>query len=170
MRSPMLETISELEELRAEVKRLAIENAALKERLKDAPRPTTRINYNGGSKFDLQLEPALIRERRLGEIFEYRLIEKIELKTEQWLWEKTGNICIEYQRDGITPSGIAATEADYWVHDLKRDGVTLVYLMFPMDRLKELARAHHRLGHFRIDSGDGGRQAVILIPLDDILR
>jgi hypothetical protein len=34
-----------------------------------------------------------------------------------WQWEQTGNICIEYrQRD--QPSGIAATKADVWVHEI----------------------------------------------------
>jgi hypothetical protein len=53
--------------------------------------------------------------------------------------ERTGNICIEYRCDG-RPSGISTTEADMWVHELKRDGATLGYLMFPMARLKEISR------------------------------
>jgi hypothetical protein len=43
---------------------------------------------------------------------------------------QTDNIAIEYRCDG-KPSGISTTEADFWVHELLRDGQTLVYLMFP---------------------------------------
>src|SRR5580692_11142434 len=94
-----------------------------------------KIKFNRGSKFDFQLSAALINERRLAEIFSAAKIEKIELKSETWLWERTGNICIEYRQNG-RPSGIDATEADYWVHELRRNGATLCYLMFPTERLK----------------------------------
>jgi hypothetical protein len=84
-------------------------------------------------------------ERRLAEIFQHANIRRIELKSESHQWEKTGNICIEYRQNG-NPSGIAATEADLWVHELKRDGETLCYLMFPAERLKKLARRPTRKG------------------------
>ena len=76
---------------------------------------TSRIKFNADSKFDPQLSEALRHERRLGEIFSTAKIEKIELKSGSWLWERTGNICIEYRQNGL-PSGISVTEADYWVH------------------------------------------------------
>jgi hypothetical protein len=121
------------------------------------------------SKFDLQLSQALIDERRLAEIFAYRRIEKVELKSESVQWEDTRNICIEYARDGL-PTGLSVTEADYWVHELKRDGKPLVYLMFPVDRLKELCRDAKARGWARQNAGDGKRQSVILLRLWDILR
>jgi hypothetical protein len=124
------------------------------------------IRFNANNKFDLQLSDALINERRLGDIFCAKKIEKIELKSESWLWERTGNICIEYRQDG-KPSGIDATHADYWVHELKRDGGTLCYLMFPVDRLKQLAKEH---GRRHEGGGDGGRFCNILIPLSEILK
>ena len=127
-----------------------------------------KLTFNADEKFDIQLSQALIDERRLAHTFEHLDIEKIELKSESWLWEQSGNICIEYMRDG-RPSGIAVTHADCWVHELKRDGGTLVYLMFPIERLKELARAAIRDGRFRV-GGDGKRQHVALIKLRDILR
>lgn len=111
----------------------------------------------------------MVNERRLGEIFSAAKIEKIELKSESWQWERTGNICIEYKQNG-KPSGIAVTEADYWVHELKRDGKTLVYLMFPIDRLKNLARQAYQDGRYREGGGDGGRFCNVIIPLMDILR
>jgi len=128
-----------------------------------------KITFNRDGKFDLQLSQALIDERRLADIFEYGDIAKIEVKSETWQWEQTGNICIEYRQNG-EPSGIALTEAGYWVHELKRDGKTLVYLMFPIDRLKELAREAYREGRYHEGGGDGGRFCNILIPLAWVLK
>lgn len=128
-----------------------------------------KIIFNRDKKFDLQLEQALIDERRLGAIFEHADIHKIELKSESYLWEQTGNICIEYRQDG-RPSGIAATEAGVWVHELKRDGETLCYLMFPIERMKHLARKAYKAGFRRSHAGDGGRQDVVLLRLRDILK
>lgn len=131
--------------------------------------PRDKITFNHNNKFDLQLSQALINERRLADIFTAGKIEKIELKSETWQWERTGNICIEYRQDG-RPSGIDATEADYWVHELKRDGDTLCYLMFPIDRLRKLAHAAYNDGRYREGGGDGGRFCNVLIPLADILK
>jgi hypothetical protein len=131
--------------------------------------PDEKITFNHDNKFDLQLSQSLIDQRRLADIFEHMNIHKIELKSESWQWERTGNICIEYRQNG-RPSGIAVTEADCWVHELKRDGKTLVYLMFPIERLKELAREAYRQGHYHEGGGDGGRFCNILIPLSWVLR
>jgi hypothetical protein len=128
-----------------------------------------RIQFGGGNKFDIQLSDALINERRLADIFEHVDIHKIELKSETWQWEQTGNICIEYRQNG-QPSGIAVTEAGCWVHELKREGQTLCYLMFPIERLKELARKAYADGHCHEGGGDGGRFCNVLIPLRDILK
>jgi hypothetical protein len=130
---------------------------------------TGKIIFNRDRKFDLQLSDALIRERCLAEIFCAANIEKIELKSETWQWEQTGNIAIEYACDG-QPSGIATTEADYWVHELRRDGRTLLYLMLPVERLKELARAAYQAGQHREHGGDAGRFSVVLLKLSDLLQ
>lgn len=124
------------------------------------------VTFNDDNKFDIQLSDALINERRLGKIFACKKIEKSELKSETYQWEQTGNICIEVRSYG-KKSGLAATEADYWVHELKRDGETLVYLMFPVDRLKQLCREHGRLVH---NGGDNGAQSNYLLALSDILK
>jgi hypothetical protein len=123
------------------------------------------IRFNRDAKFDMQLSAALIAERRLGDIFK---TGKIELKTETYQWRRTGNIAIEYRQKG-QPSGIAVTEAEYWIHQLcDDDGSTLVYLMFPIDRLKPLARERYRAGHHR-RGGDGGGFEMVLLSLRDLL-
>ena len=134
-----------------------------------AKSPRQKLKFNRDKKFDLQRSEALRNERRLGEIFSAAKIEKIELKSETWLWEQTGNICIEYRKDG-QPSGICVTEADYWVHELRREDNTLCYLMFPIERLKELARDAYANGHYHEGGGDGGRFCNVLIPLSEILK
>lgn len=134
-----------------------------------------KVTFRADSKYDLQLAQALIDEKRLAEIFEAKRIEKIELKSEQVQWEATGNICIEFRRNGRL-SGISVTEADYWVHELKRPAsepgkvFTLVYLMFPVERLKELARAAIRAGRVCRRGGDGGLSQCALVRLEDILQ
>lgn len=128
-----------------------------------------KVTFNRDRKFDIQLNQALIAERRLATIFAAASIEKIELKTETWQWERTGNICIEYRCDG-RPSGISVTEADYWVHELRRDDETLLYLMFPVPRLKELCRAAIKSGRARSKAGDDGRFDVVILPLRELLK
>jgi hypothetical protein len=127
------------------------------------------VIQNRNKKFDLQLSQALIDERRLADIFMNAKLERIELKSESWQWERTGNIAIEYRRKG-QPSGISTTEATAWVHELKRDGKTLCYLVFPIDRLKELCRRAIKDGNSRLGGGDGGEFDVVVLPLSDILR
>lgn len=132
------------------------------------------VIFGGDKKFDLQLTQALVDERRLAEVFTALKLGKVELKSETVLWEKTGNICIEFRNRG-KPSGISTTEADIWVHELKRlnaegEPFTLLYLMFPIDRLKALARIAIEGGYARKDVGDDGLSDVALIRLKDILR
>lgn len=93
--------------------------------------PSSRaVKHNRDKKFDLQLSQALINERKLADIFVNARLEKIELKSESFLWERTGNIAIEYMANG-KPSGIQTTEAEMWVHELKRNDSTHLYLMIP---------------------------------------
>jgi hypothetical protein len=106
-----------------------------------------KIAFNRDRNFDLQLSASLRSERKLAELLNGA---KIELKTESWQWEQTGNICVEFACDG-NPSGIATTEADVWVHELRREGRTLVYLWFPIERLR--AREYYRRGHYRTGRG-----------------
>jgi hypothetical protein len=128
-----------------------------------------KIRFERSNKFDIQLSEALINERQLAIIFTASKIEKIELKSETWQWEQTGNICIEYKQNG-QKSGIAVTEADYWVHELRRNGETLCYLMFPIERLKQLAREAIATGRYHEGGGDGGRFCNVLIPLRWVLK
>lgn len=140
-------------------------------------RPTLiddRIIYNHDDKFDIQLSAAHVRERALGEMLKAAKIERgaitIELKSETWLWERTGNICIEYKRDG-KKSGLSTTQADYWFHELIRakDPADPNLILMPVRRLKRLAREAIHAGQWRGNSGDDGRSTVALIDIATLI-
>jgi hypothetical protein len=63
--------------------------------------------------------------------------KKIEVKSERDVWQRTGNIAIEYESYG-KPSGINATEADYWFHNLCIGDTTFATLVFEVDNLKKI--------------------------------
>ena len=65
-------------------------------------------------KFDIDLKYGTIREEKIAEMLTNK---KIEVKSERDMWMKTGNIAIEYE-SWNKPSGIKATESDYWFHNL----------------------------------------------------
>ena len=65
-------------------------------------------------KFDLDLSYGKVREQQVADMLQDK---RIEVKSERGMWMKTGNIAIEYESYG-KPSGIDATEADYWFHNL----------------------------------------------------
>lgn len=122
--------------------------------------------FNKDKKFDLDLEKG---ERSEGCLAELLLAGggKIEIKSERWQWQQTGNIAIEYQHNCL-PSGIAATQADYWAHMLYNGSEDLLMIMItPVPVLKKLCRQY--LGtRFDVQGGDGGRSRMILLPLNKI--
>ena len=85
-------------------------------------------------KFDIDLEYGTIREEKVAEMLTDK---KIEVKSERGMWMKTGNICIEYESYG-KPSGIAATEADYWFHNLCIEDNIFCTFIFDVPKLKQL--------------------------------
>ena len=85
-------------------------------------------------KFDIDLEYGNVREKQVADMLQDK---KIEVKSERDLWARTGNIAIEYQCYG-KPSGIKATEADYWFHNLCIGDDTFATLVFNVDALKRI--------------------------------
>jgi YqaJ-like viral recombinase domain len=121
-----------------------------------------------GSKFDIQLNVANLREHKLAHL----LTEgTIELKTETWRWRRTGKLFVEYAQSG-KGSGIAVCEADLWVHQLCDDkGKPLVLLVFPLERAKELARWSWRYcGGRRRGGGDRRNVDSVVVRLHDFVR
>jgi len=97
-------------------------------------------------KFDIDLEYGTIREDKVAEMLTNK---KVEVKSERGMWMKTGNIAIEYQSYG-KPSGIKATESDYWFHNLCIGDNEYCTLVFKTDVLRTIV---DKLDTFRTVSG-----------------
>jgi hypothetical protein len=87
-------------------------------------------------KFDIDLEYGQVREKQIAEMLQDK---KIEVKSERDMWQRTGNIAIEYQSYG-KPSGIDATESDYWFHNLCVGEDTFCTLVFNTESLKKIIK------------------------------
>ena len=85
-------------------------------------------------KFDLDLQYGKVREKKIAEMLENK---KIEVKSERNVWQKTGNIAIEFESYGKA-SGINSTESDYWWHNLCIDDDTFCTLVFNTKSLKKI--------------------------------
>ena len=85
-------------------------------------------------KFDIDLEYGKVREKQVAEMLQDK---KIEVKSERGMWQNTGNIAIEFESYG-KPSGIAATESDYWFHNLCVGEETFCTLVFDVKSLKKI--------------------------------
>ena len=120
---------------------------------------------NNNNKFDIDLQYGQVREEKLSDILQN---EKIEVKTERDKWKETGNICIEFSCRG-KPSGIAVTEAKWWVHVLADGDDTSCMLMFPTEKLKEIARKYYANGKI-VDGGDDNLSKMVLLPLKEIFK
>jgi len=91
--------------------------------------------------------------------------KKIEVKSERDKWQKTGNIAIEYQSYG-KPSGIEATEADYWFHNLCIGKDVFCTLVFSVENLKKLING---LDYKRsVSGGDHNASRMYLLKLDKL--
>jgi hypothetical protein len=121
------------------------------------------------SKFDKDL--------KFGEAGENWLVwlgsqnAKVEVKTERDTWEKTGNVAFEFKYWG-NPSGIAITQADWWVHILSKNNEFGQAFIFPVPRLKDFLRsAYHEPSKFncRISTGGDDRASdMILVPINQL--
>ena len=85
-------------------------------------------------KFDIDLQYGKIRESQIADMLQN---SKIEVKSERGMWQKTGNIAIEYESYG-KPSGIDATESDYWFHNLCIGKDTYATLVFKTEVLRKI--------------------------------
>lgn len=124
----------------------------------------THSDYDDRKKFDLQLGSARDDEDRLAATLQGKTIE---LKTERFQWEQTGNIFIEYESRG-EPSGLATTKADFWCHELARGDDTLCYLLIPTDRLKAVCRHKYKAAR-KEGAGDDKAQRGVVLSLKELL-
>ena len=95
---------------------------------------TTQPKTEDRKKFDIDLQYGQVREKLILDMLQDK---KIEVKSERDMWQKTGNIAIEYESYG-KPSGISSTESDYWFHNLCIGEDTFATLVFKTDNLKSI--------------------------------
>jgi hypothetical protein len=113
-------------------------------------------------KFDIDLEYGQVREDIVADMLQDK---KIEVKSERDVWQRTGNIAIEYQSYG-KPSGIAATEADYWFHNLCVGEDIYATVVFRVDILKKII---DNLDSVRsVSGGDNNASRMYLLNLQKI--
>lgn len=113
-------------------------------------------------KFDIDLAYGEVREQMIADMLTDK---KIEVKSERDLWAKTGNIAIEYESWG-KPSGIAATEADYWFHNLCIGDDTFATLVFDVPSLKRII---NNLDYKRsVSGGDNYASKMYLLNLQKL--
>ena len=113
-------------------------------------------------KFDLDLQYGSIREEKVAEMLTDK---KIEVKSERGMWMKTGNIAIEYE-SWRKPSGIMATESDYWFHNLCVGDNEFCTLVFKTDVLKTIV---DKLDYFKtVSGGDNNASKMYLVNLQKL--
>jgi len=103
-----------------------------------------------------------IREEKIAEMLTNK---KVEVKSERDIWQNTGNICIEYECWN-KPSGIRATESDYWFHNLCIGDEEYCTLVFKTDTLKKIV---DKLDTFKtVSGGDGNASRMYLVNLQKL--
>ena len=117
------------------------------------------------SKFDIDLKYGQEREQKIVSFLDKNK-NKLEVKTERDWWAKTGNIAIEIECCG-KPSGLAKTEADYWVHILAIGKEDYCKLIFEVPKLKKIADKFK--DNFKM-IGDHHASKCILIPLKELFQ
>tara|TARA_R100001591_G_scaffold14138_1_gene20556 strand:+ start:889 stop:1299 length:411 start_codon:yes stop_codon:yes gene_type:complete len=113
-------------------------------------------------KFDIDLAYGKVREDLIKEMLQDK---KIEVKSERDVWKRTGNIAIEYQCYG-KPSGINATEADYWFHNLCVGEDVYATLVFKTENLKKIIDSLER--KVSVSGGDHNASRMYLVSLQKL--
>ena len=110
-------------------------------------------------KFDIDLKYGPLREKKVHDIFSNK---KIEVKTERDWWFKTGNIALEYECNG-KPSGINATESDYWIQILAKGNKNHCMLVFEVKELKKIVKKYKE--QYTRMVGDRNASKCVILPI-----
>ena len=113
-------------------------------------------------KFDIDLQYGKVREKDVADMLQDK---KIEVKSERDMWQKTGNIAIEYKSYG-KPSGIDATTADYWFHNLCIGEETFATLVFNTDNLRRIIKNLDKKKS--VSGGDNNASRMYLLNLQKL--
>ena len=91
--------------------------------------------------------------------------DKVEVKSEQGQYKDTGNVFVEFWcRDKA--SGIARTEAKWWVINFYYKGKLQSTSILPTDRLRKMVEVK---GKYRtVSGGDNNTSKGFLVPIKDL--
>ena len=115
-------------------------------------------------KFDIDLKYGQLREKKVHDIFSNK---KIEVKTERDWWFKTGNIALEYECNG-KPSGINATESDYWIQILAKGNKNHCMLVFEVKELKKIVKKYKE--QYTRMVGDRNASKCVILPIKKLFE
>ena len=119
-------------------------------------------NKTNRKKFDIDLQYGKVREGAVADMLQN---SKIEVKSERDMWQRTGNIAIEFQSYG-KPSGINATEAEYWFHNLCIGNETYATLVFKTEVLRKIISS---LDYKRVvNGGDHNASRMYLLNIQKL--
>lgn len=120
------------------------------------------MKWNNDFRYDLML--GQIKEKQVANILQNK---KIEVKTD-YLAHKTGNIAIEYESRG-NPSGIATTEADYYIYIIPHALIADTMLILNVKELKKITRLYYKINRV-CPMGDDNTSMAVLIPIDRLFK
>ena len=121
---------------------------------------TTKAN----KKIDIDLKYGQIREDHISTMFKDK---KIEVKTERDWWYKTGNIALEYECNN-KPSGINATQSDYWIQILAKGDDNHCMLVFEVSKLKEIVNKYKE--KYTRMVGDRNASKCVILPIKKLFE
>ena len=128
-------------------------------------RNSLKPNKEDRKKFDIDLQYGQVREKIVADMLQDK---KIEVKSERGMWLQTGNIAIEYECYG-KPSGINATNSDYWFHNLCVGDDVFATLVFETKMLKKIINASINANQVRsVSGGDHNASKMYLINIQNI--
>jgi hypothetical protein len=90
---------------------------------------------------------------------------KVEVKCDTKA-HSTGNIFIEFESRG-KPSGIATTDADYWVYKIDEVGFAII---FEVEILKAKLRKYYTDGMYLKKGGDNDTSKGFLVPIIQLFK
>lgn len=89
---------------------------------------------------------------------------KVEVKMDT-MAHTTGNVFIEYSSRG-KPSGIATTDADYWMYKIAELNHVII---FDVDNLKERLRFYYKHNMYIRRGGDNDTSIGFVVPISELL-
>ena len=121
------------------------------------------VTFNKNFTHDLQFGE--LSEKKVAEILQN---EKIEVKTERDIWATTGNLFVEIESRG-KPSGLATTQAVYWMPVYYYHDRFCFFQMFEVDVFKKIVKRMFKDKISRkVWGGDDNTSRGILVPINKI--